>query len=102
MFEYKIFQATRKQEKKTKEVMNKKGKIETETYTEIEPLTDFYARIERTLNDFAGNGWQVINSNYSLPIQGNRDCIIGTIWVGHSTTDFDSAEFVFILQRPRT
>ena len=94
MFEYKVVQITRLKEKKTREKLSKKGKIETETYIEIEPFADFFARTEKTLNELASEDWQAINANYSLPIRGVNDYPLG-----YSVTDFDSAEFVVIMQR---
>ena len=103
MFEYKIVQIARLKEEKTKEVISKKGKVETQTYTEVEPLEDFYARSEKTLNDFAKEGWQAINVNYSLPVRGVKEFIysVNTNYIGYSVTDFNSAEFVFVLQRSK-
>jgi len=98
MYEYEIVRVARKKEEKTKETVNRKGRNVSEKYTEIETIEEFDARAKKTLNDYAGNGWQVISADYCLPIQGHwqKVCDGGAGW---STTDFDKAEFVVVTQR---
>lgn len=98
MYEYKIIQITRYKERKSREIINAKGKIDTQIYIETEPFAGFYARAEKLINDLAGEGWQVINVNYSLPVQGNKE-LIGMELYYFSATDYNSAEFVFVMQR---
>lgn len=98
MYEYKIVNIERHKEQKTREVEIKRGKTETQVYMEVEIFEEFLARAEKILNDFARDGWQVININYSLPIQGNKE-LVGIELHCYSTTDFNSAEFVAVLQR---
>lgn len=100
MYEYEIVRIARHKEQKTKEVEVKRGKFETQKYTEVETFDEFDARIKKTLNDFGSEGWQVISANYSLPIQGHASWG-NSSGAGWSTTDFNSAEFVVVMQRSK-
>ena len=100
MYEYKIVRIARLKQEKTREIASKKNKVDTQVYTEIETLSDFYARAEKSLNDFARDSWQIINVNYLLPVQSSVQRVF-TDYVGSSATDFDSAEFVVVMQRPK-
>ena len=100
MYEYKIVQIVRHKEEKTKEVEVKRGKTEAQKYIEIEPFADFYVRVENTLNVLAAEGWQVLNTNYFLPIKGYSG-YAGSSAFGYSITDLDSAEFVVVMQRSK-
>ena len=95
MCEYKIVRINRRIETKIREIIPKKGKPTKEEYVEAESFEVFYSRAEHLLNDFSKEGWQIVNANYSLPVKGTSDYMS----FGFSTTDFNSAEFVFILQR---
>lgn len=97
MFECDIVKFVRKQEKKEREVLDKKNRATIETYTNIETFDDFYARVKNSLNDnYLSKGWEIINTTYTLPLQGERFYDAG--W---SVNDFDSAEFLFVLQREK-
>ena len=101
MYEYKIVQIKRSKEEKTKEVEVRRGKTETQKYIEIEPFADFYARAEKNLNDWATDGWQVITMNYSLPIKTESGTFASSSGETYTSTDFNSAEFVAVLQRSK-
>jgi len=96
MFEYKILQVERAEI--PKDVVDKKGRI-LRTIA-LETIKEFCVRVEKVLNFWAQDGWQVINTNYSLPIQSEgQQFFTGLISI--TATDFNKAEFVFVLQREK-
>ena len=95
MYEYKFLHLNKQEVEKTEETVNKRGKVKKETFTDYETMGDFLLRVERTTNDLAKNGWEIISINYSVPIEGEK----GPGGAGYTTSDHDSAEFVIALQR---
>lgn len=74
-----------------KNIVNKKGKeIEQRR---IEEYDTFISRAENIINQYLNEGWCIINSNYALPIVSTG---------AGSDTKYEYAEFVFVLQRPKS
>ncbi|MCL2234244.1 MAG: hypothetical protein FWC11_00885 [Firmicutes bacterium] len=99
MFEYEVLRFTRERKQFEKEVELKRGKTTTETYVQVELIEDFFERIKQTLNYFGNEGWQVVSTNYAMPIQGNVELSVGNGFASYSETDWNEVEFVATLQR---
>ena len=100
MFEHKIVRITRFQEKRTREVLDKKNKPKTENYTHVESFEAFHERVENILNNLTSDRWNIIHISNNLPITGDYGWNACGGW-GFSETDFAQAEFVFVLQREK-
>jgi len=98
-YEMKILRFERINETKIIEYQDGK-KTKTKEEKIVEPLDVFLSRVENSVNEFCNQGYKVINSNYTLPINSFFTGYISTYIVGK--TDFDKAEFVFILQKEIT
>ena len=95
MYEYKVLRIERRTEEKTQDETDKKGRVTTKRFVAVETWEEFDKRVERTLNDWAREGWQAINANYSLSII----TLLGSH--GYPNSDFNSAGFVVLMQRKK-